>query len=174
MLICIMCASFWTRLVSCPDSTLSRGKGSGDHWPIPWLCRVSSLDTEQPNEIALRHATTCSTDRPICGIVPRPHPHLCYATTVTNGILLLCLCRKVWKRVCVKWPAIKTDVCETQGCMATPTWKRKYEEVHWSLWLSLVPASQYRPTVHCAKAFFNTHFTRHKWQHWRFQRSLTN
>ena len=33
------------------------------------------------------------------------------------------------------------------------------EEVHWSLWLSLIPASQYCPTVHCAKAFFNTHFT---------------
>ena len=48
-------------LVSCPDPTLSRGKGSGDHWAISWLCRVSSHDTEQPNEIALRHATMCST-----------------------------------------------------------------------------------------------------------------
>ena len=46
-----------TGIVSCPDPTLSRGKGSGDHWAIPWLCRVSSLDTEQPNEIVLRHAT---------------------------------------------------------------------------------------------------------------------
>ena len=27
----------------------------------------------------------------------------------------------------------KTDVRETQGCMATPTRKRKYEEVRWSL-----------------------------------------
>ena len=26
----------------------------------------------------------------------------------------------------------KTDVRETQGCMATPTRKRKYEEVRWS------------------------------------------
>ena len=52
-------------LVSCPDPTLSRGKGPGDHWAIPWLCQVSSLDTEQPNEIAPCHATMCSTDRPI-------------------------------------------------------------------------------------------------------------
>ena len=34
-----------TLLVSCPDPTLSWGKGSGDHWVISWLCRVSSLDT---------------------------------------------------------------------------------------------------------------------------------
>ena len=70
-------------LVSCPDPTLSQGKGSGDHWVIPWLCRVSSLDTEQPNKIALRHATMCSTDQPIRSLVPRPHPRLCYATQVT-------------------------------------------------------------------------------------------
>ena len=31
-------------LVSCPDPTLSRGKGSGDYWALPWLCRVSNLD----------------------------------------------------------------------------------------------------------------------------------
>ena len=30
----------------------------------------------------------------------------------------------------------KTDVRETQGCMATSTRKRKYEEVHWSLFRS--------------------------------------
>ena len=70
-------------LVSCPDPTLSRGKGSGDHWAIPWLCRVSSLDTEQPNEIVLHHATMCSTDRPICSLMPRPHPRFCNATEVT-------------------------------------------------------------------------------------------
>ena len=55
---------------------------SGDHWAIPWLCRFSSLDTEQPDEIALRHATMWSTDRPICSLVPRPHPCLCCATQV--------------------------------------------------------------------------------------------
>ena len=27
----------------------------------------------------------------------------------------------------------KTDICESQGCMATPKRKRKYEEVRWSL-----------------------------------------
>ena len=70
-------------VVSCPDPTLSRGKVSGDHWVIPWLCRVSSLDTEQPNEIALCHATMRSTDRPICSLVPRPHPRFCNATQVT-------------------------------------------------------------------------------------------
>ena len=37
----------------------------------------------------------------------------------------------------------KTDVCETQGCMATPTRKRKYEEVRWSLARSSL-------TVRCA------------------------
>ena len=70
-------------LVSCPDPTLSRGKGSGDHRVISWLCLVSRLDTEQPNEIALRHATMCLTDRPICNFVPRPYPRLCCATQVT-------------------------------------------------------------------------------------------
>ena len=30
-------------VVSCPDPTLSRGKGSGDHWAISWLCRVSKM-----------------------------------------------------------------------------------------------------------------------------------
>ena len=39
-------------LVSCPGPTLSRGKGSGD---LSWLCRVSSIDSEQANEIAQRH-----------------------------------------------------------------------------------------------------------------------
>ena len=33
----------------------------------------------------------------------------------------------------MKYLARKTDVRETQGCIATPTRKRKYEEVHWSL-----------------------------------------
>ena len=33
----------------------------------------------------------------------------------------------------MKSPARKTDVRETQGCMATPTRKRKYEAVRWSL-----------------------------------------
>ena len=71
-------------LVSSPDPTLSRGKGSGDHWAISWLCRVSSLDTEQPNEIVLRHATMCSIDWPTFrSLVPRPHPCRCCATQVT-------------------------------------------------------------------------------------------
>ena len=67
VLICIQhslhCYQTTAALVSCPDPTLSRGKGSGDHWAISWLCQVSSLDTEQPNEIALRHATMCSIDQ---------------------------------------------------------------------------------------------------------------
>ena len=90
-------------LVSCPDSTLSRGKRSGDHWAISWLCRVSSLDTEQSNEIALRHATMCSTDRPICCRAEIEDEQICicpktakefqpattrYSSHMTNGILL--------------------------------------------------------------------------------------
>ena len=35
--------------------------------------------------------------------------------------VVLMTCRKVWKRACVKWPARKTDIRETQGCLATPT-----------------------------------------------------
>jgi len=31
-------------VVSCPDPTLSQGKGSGDYWAISWLCRLSSID----------------------------------------------------------------------------------------------------------------------------------
>ena len=38
-------------LVLCPDPTLSQGKGLGDHWAFSWLCRVSSLNSEQANEI---------------------------------------------------------------------------------------------------------------------------
>ena len=52
------------------------------HWAISWLCWVSSLDTEQPNEVVLCHATTYSTDRPIRSLMPRPHPHLCCAIQV--------------------------------------------------------------------------------------------
>ena len=37
------------------------------------------------------------------------------------------------KRGLCEEPARKTDVRETQGCMATPTRKRKYEELRWSL-----------------------------------------
>ena len=44
-----------TKGVSCLDPTLSRGKGSADHWVFSWLCRVSSLYSEQANEIALCH-----------------------------------------------------------------------------------------------------------------------
>ena len=77
-------------LVSCPDPTLSRGKGSGGHWAISWLCRVSSLDTEQPNEVVLHHATMCSpTNRPICSLMLRPHPHLCCTTQI---IWLMAFC----------------------------------------------------------------------------------
>ena len=46
-------------VVLCPDPTLSRGKGSGDHWAFSWLCRVSSLDFEQANELAQSHTHTC-------------------------------------------------------------------------------------------------------------------
>ena len=62
-----------------PRPTLSREKGSGDHWAIPWLCWVSRLDTEQPNEIGLRHATMCSTD---LFVVSCPDP------TLTSVMLL--------------------------------------------------------------------------------------
>ena len=37
-------SQFSTRVVSCPDPTLSQGKGSGDYWVLPWLCRVSNID----------------------------------------------------------------------------------------------------------------------------------
>ena len=33
-------------------------------WVISWLCQVSSLYTEQPNEIAPCYATMCSIDQP--------------------------------------------------------------------------------------------------------------
>ena len=46
------------RLVSYPDPTLSRGKGSGDHGTLSWLCGVSSIDSEQANEIAQRNEDT--------------------------------------------------------------------------------------------------------------------
>ena len=68
-------------IVSCPDLTLSRRKGSGDHWVISWLCWVSSLDAEQLNELALRRPPCArSTDWPICSLVPRPHPRFCQVT----------------------------------------------------------------------------------------------
>ena len=68
-----------------------------------------------------------------CGIYGRPSALRVHKSCPECSVHMLCLCRKVWKRACVKWPARKTDVRETQGCMATPTWKRKYEEVCWSL-----------------------------------------
>ena len=43
--------------VSCPDPTLSWGKGSGGNWAPSWLCQVSSTDSEQANEIALCHTS---------------------------------------------------------------------------------------------------------------------
>ena len=43
-------------IVSYPDHTLSQGKGSGGYWVLSWLCQVSSLDSEHPNEIA-RHTS---------------------------------------------------------------------------------------------------------------------
>ena len=33
-----------TAPVSCPDPTLSWGRGSGYYWLLPWLCRISNLD----------------------------------------------------------------------------------------------------------------------------------
>ena len=54
----------------------------------------SSLDTEQPNEIALCHAAMCSTSRPFCSLVPRPHPPrglasvALYSSHRNNSILL--------------------------------------------------------------------------------------
>ena len=41
----------------------------------------------------------------------------------------------------------KTDVHESQGCMATPTRKRKYEEVRW-------PLSRSNPAVRCGVSAF--------------------
>ena len=38
----------------------------------------------------------------------------------------------------------KNDVRETQGCMATPTRKCKYEEVRWSLARSMQPHGSLR------------------------------
>ena len=42
-------------IVSCPDPTLSWGKGSGDYGTVSWLCWVNSLDFGQSNEIVPRH-----------------------------------------------------------------------------------------------------------------------
>ena len=55
----------------------------------------------------------------------------------------------------MKYPARKTDVRETQGCMATPTRKRKYEEVRWSL----VPASPFVARVSLLFAFPSSAFS---------------
>ena len=58
--------SCWHRIylliVSYPDPRLSRGKGSGGHWALCWLCQVSSLSSEQANKIA-QHQTTCKNGR---------------------------------------------------------------------------------------------------------------
>ena len=59
--------------------------------------------------------------------------YVCVKSCPECSVHMLYLCRKVWKRACVKWPTRKTDVCETQGCMATPKRKCKDEEVRWSL-----------------------------------------
>ena len=42
-------------VVSCPDPTLSWGKGSGDYWVISWLCWVNSLDFGQASGIVPCH-----------------------------------------------------------------------------------------------------------------------
>ena len=39
----------YDNIVSYPDPTLSRGKGTSDHSALSWLCQVSSLDSEQAN-----------------------------------------------------------------------------------------------------------------------------
>ena len=70
------------------------------------------------------------------GVYARPYALHVRKSCPECSVHLLCLCRKVWKRACVKWLVKKTDVRETQGCMATPTRNRKYEEVRWSLALS--------------------------------------
>ena len=37
-------ARTWWGVVLCPALTLSRGKGSGDYWVLPWLCQISNFD----------------------------------------------------------------------------------------------------------------------------------
>ena len=91
------------------------------------------------------------------------------------SVHMFCLCRKVWKRACVKWPTRKTDVRETQGCMVTPKRKRKYEEVYWSLAHSslavrCVGVSAFRfPIVSVLSlvAIMTTHCTVHMSVAWR-------
>ena len=40
-----------------PDHTFTRRKGSGDYRVLTWLCRVSSINSEQANEAAQRHTS---------------------------------------------------------------------------------------------------------------------
>ena len=51
------------------------------------------------------------------GVYGRPYALRVRKSCPECSVHMLCLCRKVWKRACVKWPARKTDVRETQGCM---------------------------------------------------------
>ena len=93
------------------------------------------------------------------------------------SVHMFCLCRKVWKRACVKWLTRKTDVHvrETQGCMATPKRKHKYEEVRWSLARSSLAVrcagvSAFRfpiVTVLSLVAITTTHCTVHMSVAWR-------
>ena len=68
-----------------------------------------------------------------CGMLSEPYALRVRKSCPECSVQVLCcgVCRKVWKRVC----AGKKNWCihETQGCMATPTGKHKYEEVCWSL-----------------------------------------
>ena len=87
----------------------------------------------------------------------------------------LYLGKKVWKKACVKWPARKPDVHKTQGCMATPTRKCKYEEVRWSLSHSSLAVCRagvsafHFPIVSilCLVAIMTTHCTVHMSVAWR-------
>ena len=48
-------------VVLCPDPNLSRGKGSGDHWVISWLCWVSKM----PLVISITFSTYCKKQKAV-------------------------------------------------------------------------------------------------------------
>jgi len=61
-------------LVSCPDSTFSQGKGSGNYWVILG-CAESSLDLGQSNEIVPRHPNVRINQRSRPYIMQTCHQH---------------------------------------------------------------------------------------------------
>ena len=77
--------------VSCPDATLSRGKGSGDHWAISWLAESAVLILNNPMKWRVMQPCALPTDLFVVSC-PDPtleaSPLLCYSSHMTNGIFL--------------------------------------------------------------------------------------